>query len=115
MTKSFTLSLGKIMEDFDNLQWVFPQKYENSACDETGHCATVNLPGYNKSNLKVTVEGKKLIIRSKKEDEKNALLGSLCISDKVDAANISCKIQDGVLSVTMPFKKEDSPKEIKIE
>lgn len=115
MTKSFTLSLGKIMEDFDNLQWVFPQKYENSSTDETGHSATVDLPGYNKSNLKITVEGKRLIIKSKKENEKDMLLGSLYVSDKVDATNISCKIQDGVLSVTMPFKKENAPKEIKIE
>ena len=70
MTKSFTLSLGKIMEDFDNLQWVFPQKYENSSTDETGHSATVDLPGYNKSNLKITVEGKRLVIDLRKKTKK---------------------------------------------
>ena len=115
MSKSFTLSLGKVMEDFDNLHWVFPQKYENLNSDETGYSTTINLPGSNKSNLKVTIENKRLIIRSKKEGEKDAILGSLCVSSKVDTSIISCKMKDGIFSVMMPFKKQADPKEIKIE
>ncbi|MDA7495680.1 HSP20 family small heat-shock protein [Verrucomicrobia bacterium] len=115
MTKSFTLSLGKVMEEFDNLHWVFPQKYDNSERNETGYSTTINLPGYNRDNLKVTVENKRLIIRSKKEDEKGVVLGSLCVTSKVDTNSISCKIEDGVLSVVMPLKKQADPEEIKIE
>ena len=54
-------------------------------------------------------------VSSAKNDEEGQILHRLKINEKVDTKNISAKVQDGVLSLSLPKKKEQMGVEIKIE
>ena len=88
------------------------------------------LPGYNRDEINVEVNDDILTISAEKhsennEEDKNSgyirrerFSGSVTRSfniSEVDAASITAKHENGVLSLTLPKKKEELPKSHKIE
>lgn len=88
------------------------------------------LPGYNRDEINVEVNDDILTISAEKhsenneEDKNNGYIrrerfnGSVTRSfniSEVDAASITAKHENGVLSLTLPKKKEELPKSHKIE
>lgn len=81
------------------------------------------LPGFNKEEIKVSVEGDRLIIRAEheeKSEEKDArryvhrerTYGTFTRSfdiDGIDVENIGAKYENGVLTLTLPKEKEKTP------
>lgn len=88
------------------------------------------LPGYNRDEINVEVNDDILTISAEKhsennEEDKNSgyirrerFYGSVTRSfniSEVDASSITAKHENGVLSLTLPKKKEELPKSHKIE
>ena len=88
-----------------------------------------NLPGFTKDNIKISVHDNQLLVEANCEDKKEEHKGtiyrcerysgnfrrSLILPDNVDVSQITAKMDNGVLRLTVP-KKEPSPKkEIVIE
>ncbi len=127
MENSVTLSLGKILDDldesfgFERAKSFLPLRYGNESdirnYEELSDSYNMDLyvPSYNKSNVAVKVEKNIVSVSSAKNDEEGQILHRLKINEKVDTKNISAKVQDGVLSLSLPKKKEQMGVEIKIE
>jgi HSP20 family molecular chaperone IbpA len=127
MDNSVTLSLGKILDDLDKsfglerAKSFLPLSYSNESnirnYEELSDSYNMDLyvPSYNKNNVAVKVEKNVVSVSSKKDNEDGQVLHRLKINEKVDIKNISAKVQDGVLSLSLPKKKEQIGVEIKIE
>lgn len=77
----------------------------------------IALPGYNKSDLEVKFEDTALVI-SHETDKPTAWKKSFkrrySTPKDVDAKEIEAKMEDGILSLTLPKVKEKRPVSIKI-
>jgi HSP20 family protein len=89
-----------------------------------------DLPGIAKEDVKISVDGKRVAIeaQAKQETEKQegrkALLTervvqkfarSIVLPQEVDSEAASAKLENGVLTLTLPKKAEDQPKQIAIQ
>jgi len=88
-----------------------------------------DMPGIDKSNLKVQLENNTLIIRGERKYEKEdksdkhfrserafgTFQRTFSLSDRIKAAEIKADYKDGVLTVTLPKAEEVKPKEIEIK
>ena len=87
-----------------------------------------NLPGFKKTDVKISVNNNELVIEARKEEKKEEEKGSyyrcerykgsfrrvLNLSDLVDKEKITAKFEDGVLILEIPKKEAIPVKEIKI-
>ncbi len=87
-----------------------------------------DLPGIDKKDLDVSVEGNTLFIRGEKKHEEatkdfghirsERFFGSferaLPLTEDIDASKIDASYKDGVLTVTVPRKEEAKQKQIKV-
>jgi HSP20 family protein len=86
------------------------------------------LPGVEKKDVKVTVEGDVLTIRGERKAEEKvkdedyyacelcygSFSRSIYLPVKVNPGKIKAEFKDGILSVTVPKAKEAAPKEIEV-
>lgn len=93
--------------------------------------ATVDLPGFDRDDVSVSVTDHELRIvaeretTSKTEEENERVIRrerkresvrrSVTLPDEVDTENVSAKMKNGVLTVMLPRKEVESAKEIDIE
>jgi len=125
MTNNVSLSLGKIFNDLDKSfnfdraarsLWPYEragiQRFEET---DEAYSFEVYVPGYNKSNIGIKFDKRILIVSSKKKDEENTELHRFKVGDKVDVKRISAKVEDGILTLTLPKKQEEKGVEIQIE
>jgi HSP20 family protein len=87
--------------------------------DEGHYFARVELPGAKKEEVKVDLDGRLLTVTydtasEKEEDEKVAYKRSLTVPEGVKEDAISAKLEDGILTVTLPKAEERKPREIEI-
>ncbi len=89
---------------------------------------TTDLPGVDKNNIDVSVQGKTIFIKGEKKLESNTQdMGclrserfhgqferALPLSEDIDASKIEANYQNGVLSVSIPKREEAKPKQIKV-
>ena len=89
---------------------------------------TTDLPGVDKINIEVSVQGKTLFIKGEKKLESSTQdMGclrserfhgqferALPLSEDIDASKIEANYQNGVLSVSIPKREEAKPKQIKV-
>jgi HSP20 family molecular chaperone IbpA len=90
--------------------------------DESTVCI-MDLPGYNKDNLKVElkdgtlhIEGKRsIIINGLKSPIKNhSISRTYTIGNKYDDEKVTAEVKDGILTITLPFKDEKKNKVISL-
>jgi len=88
-----------------------------------------DLPGLNKDDIEVSVEGDTLTIKGEKKEERESEGKNYVRSERfyggfhrlislpspVDAANVKAVYRSGVLEITLPKKEEAKPKAIPIE
>ena len=88
----------------------------------------IDLPGIDKKDLEVSVEGNTLFIRGEKRHEESTknfghiraerFFGrferALPLTDDIDASKIDASYKDGVLTVTVPRKEEAKQKQIRV-
>ena len=87
------------------LHWPTIDSYSKSSdyktdMDDDGVILTMNIPGYNKKLIDVTVSGDKLSIEGKAHSgDTNGFVHNFTISDNLDSEEIDATVIDGVLTV----------------
>ena len=86
--------------------------------DDDGVKLRLELPGFNKDELKLSLDEGVLSIVAETKDEGRSFLGKLerrlKVSDEMDVENISAKLENGILYLQMPHRAKAEPKTIKV-
>lgn len=80
--------------------------------NETGYVVEVPIPGFNSSNVEITLKDGILSVNGR--SEKRSFSRSLTVPEDVDPEKISATIEDGLLSITLERRPEAQPKRIAI-
>lgn len=116
---------NRTMED-DSVVWSPRVDVEET---ENAVVLHADMPGINKSNLKVELENNTLTIRGERRYEKEeksegqyrserafgTFQRTFSLSDRIKATEIKADYKDGVLTLTLPKAEEVKPKEIEIK
>ena len=78
--------------------------------ESDGCTVEVPIPGYNKSNTKVTVKNSHIVIQLKNEERLKYY-----VPKTYDIDGIKATMKDGLLTLKIPYHEKTKPKEIKIE
>ena len=112
-----------IDEMINDIFRVYPNsyRYSNSSnyktdSDEDGITLTMNVPGYNKKLIDVTVSGDKLSIEGKAHSgDTEGFIHNFTISDNLDSEEIDATVIDGVLTVSIPYTEAVKPRKIEVK
>jgi len=84
--------------------------------DDGGVTLTMNVPGYNKKLIDISVEGETLTVEGKSNSgNPNGFTEQFAICDKHDSENISASVIDGVLTLSVPYQPESIPRKIDVK
>ena len=112
-----------IDEMINDIFRVYPNsyRYSNSSnyktdSDEDGLTLTMDVPGYNKKLIDVTVSGDKLSIEGKAHSgDTDGFNHNFTISENLDADGIDATVVDGVLTVSIPYAETVKPRKIEVK
>lgn len=96
------------------------------AASDAAYTVTVDVPGYKKENISISIDDSLLVVAVEKKDEKetkdhNMIAQERCegrceryirLGEDADIDYISAKVEDGVLTITIP-RKETPKKEVR--
>ena len=84
--------------------------------DDDGIILTMNVPGYNKKLIDVSVSGDKLTIEGKANSgDSSGFNHSFTINDNLDSDGIDAIVIDGVLTVSVPYTETVKPRKIEVK
>ena len=84
--------------------------------DEDGTTLTMNVPGYNKKIIDVSVDGDLLVIEGKSNSgNPDGFIRKFTLNDTYDTDDIGASVVDGVLTLSLPYLEEIKPKKVKIK
>lgn len=86
--------------------------------DESGNnYLELDLPGIKKEDVQISVKDNFLEIKAERKSKNTSVERKYTISKNVDCDKISAKMEDGVLTITLPPKNQEKekPKLIKVE
>ena len=114
---------NSIDEMINDIFRVYPNsyRYSNSSnyktdSDEDGLILTMDVPGYNKKLIDVTVSGDKLSIEGKAHSgDTEGFIHNFTISDNLDSDGIDATVIDGVLTVSVPYAEAVKPRKIEVK
>jgi len=112
-----------IDEMINDIFRVYPNSYRHSNSsnyktdsDEDGLTLTMDVPGYNKKLIDVTVSGDKLSIEGKAHSgDTDGFVHNFTISDNLDSDGIDTTVIDGVLTVSVPYAEAVKPRKIEVK
>lgn len=77
--------------------------------------ASLELPGYKKDNITIEITNdNNLTVEATKNGARHSVSRSLHLTDELDTSSISAKLEDGVLSITIPKVSKPAPRRIAI-
>ena len=80
--------------------------------DDDNYIFDVELPGFNKEDVNVSIKQNNLILNAKnKKRERNK---TITLPQDINAEKISANLKNGVLTITIPKKVKGSSKRIKV-
>jgi len=83
---------------------------------EDGVTLTMDVPGYNKKLIDISIEGETLIIEGKSNSgNPNGFTERFALCDKHDPENIEALVVDGVLTLSVPYQPESIPRKIEVK
>ena len=83
--------------------------------DEDGATLTMNVPGYNKKLIDVSVDGDSLVIEGKSNSgNPDGFTRKFNLGDTFDIEEIGASVVDGVLTISLPYLEEIKPKQVKV-
>ena len=84
--------------------------------DEDGATLTMNVPGYNKKLIDVSVDGDYLVVEGKANSgNTDGFTRKFNLGDSFDADGIEASVVDGVLTLSIPYLEEVKPKKVKVK
>ena len=84
--------------------------------DDDGVILTMNVPGYNKKLIDVSVSSDKLIIEGKSHSgDTDGFVHNFTINDNLDSEEIDATVIDGVLTVSIPYAEAVKPRKIEVK
>ncbi len=130
-----------IREDFDNVMRDFLRGFGGPLSsrevfpvadvkeDEDKYTVTVEVPGIDKKNLKITMKDSSLLVEgAKKEESKEEGESYLRVErsygnfrrvfnfdSQLDSKKVNAEFKDGILTVTLPKTEKEKPKEIEVK
>ena len=88
-------------------------KIEN---DEDGVTLTLDVPGYNKKLIDISVDGDSLVIEGKSNSgNPDGFTRKFNLGDTFDIEEIGASVVDGVLTISLPYLEEIKPKQVKFK
>ena len=84
--------------------------------DDDGVTLTMNVPGYNKKLIDVSVSSDTLTIEGKAHSgDTDGFNHSFTINDNLDSDGIDATVVDGVLTVSVPYAEAVKPRKIEVK
>ena len=84
--------------------------------DDDGATLTLNVPGYNKKLIDVSVDGDLLVIEGKPNSgNTDGFTRKFTLGDTYDVDDIEASVVDGVLTLSLPYLEEVKPKKVKVK
>ena len=117
MVNDFFNDLDSIFDDSESIRRMNRNKSNHKIeSDDDGVTLTMNVPGYNKKLIDISVEGETLIIEGKSNSgNPNGFTERFAICDKHDSENIEASVIDGVLTLSVPYQPESIPRKIEVK
>jgi HSP20 family protein len=86
---------------------------------EQGYFLSVDVPGFNKTNLDMQLEGERLVLKGKRKlslggEEEQMIAKSFLLPNDVDGDKIQAHCEDGVLYLALPKLEKSQPKRIDV-
>lgn len=115
--------LKEVMENIENVwEGISPTSTSTDFKEtENAYFMSIDLPGVNKSNLDIQVEGEHLFINatrkqglSEKEENKQKISQTLLLPKMVDKEKVQAHCEDGVLYLALPKLEKAKAKKIEI-
>ena len=114
---------NSIDEMIDDIFRIYPNSYRHNGSsnyktdsDEDGITLTMDVPGYNKKLIDVTVSGDKLSIEGKAHSgDTDGFVHNFTVSDNLDSDGIDATVIDGVLTVSIPYVEAVKPRKIEVK
>ena len=92
------------------------EENHNVEHDEDGATLSMNVPGYNKKLIDVSVDGDLLVIEGKSNSgNPDGFTRKFSLGDTYDTDEISATVVDGVLTLSLPYLEEIKPKKVKVK
>ena len=116
--------LDELFRDLDFINDNFlskPYPIRNSSdykidSDDDGVILTMNVPGYNKKLIDVSVSGDQLTIEGKAHSgDTDGFNHTFTINDNLDSDGIDATVVDGVLTVSIPYAEAVKPRKIEVK
>ena len=90
--------------------------YKIDSDDDDGVILTMNVPGYNKKLIDVTVSNDNLTIEGKANSGDSSGFNHIfTINDNLDSDGIDATVIDGVLTVSIPYAETVKPRKIEVK
>ena len=117
MVNDFFKDLDTIFNDSDTISRTNRNKSNHKIePGEDGVTLTMDVPGYNKKLIDISIEGETLIIEGKSNSgNPNGFTERFTMCDKHDSKNIEAVVIDGVLTLSVPYQPESIPRKIDIK
>ena len=114
---SFFNNLNTIFHDSESVRKMERNKSNHKIePGEDGVTLTMDVPGYNKKLIDISIEGETLIIEGKSNSgNPNGFTERFALCDKHDPENIEAVVVDGVLTLSVPYQPESIPRKIDIK
>lgn len=115
--------VNDIFESFENLFNSKQQNYSNKndavEKSEKEFTLTIALPGFKKEEVQISTENNILKVYAKRNKKidwlKEEFSNSYQLEDNIDTEKITAKLEDGVLSIVLPFKEKTKLNTITIQ
>jgi len=88
--------------------------------DKDSYLARFEVPGVKKEDVKIELNDRLLTVSAEKkekngeEESSSSYSRSISVPDSVKADSISAKLEDGILTVTLPKSEERKPRSIEL-
>ena len=100
---------------FSNTNSHYSSDYKTES-DEDGVTLTMNVPGYNKKLIDVSVSGDYLTIEGQSNSgDTDGFKKVFTIKEGLNADGIEASVVDGILTVSIPYAEEIKPRKIEVK
>ena len=100
---------------FSNRNSHYSSDYKTSS-DDDGVTLTMNVPGYNKKLIDVSVSGDRLVIEGKAHTgSTKGFKHTFTINEGLDSESTEATVIDGVLTVSISYAEEVKPRKIEVK